>query len=88
MALFEILNICTHCFQVLHQTNQLLKSKQGSTNASSKHETADALKQTTENASEELSSAIHIPNFNVFFGFILNSPPIFHIKAHQVVEQT
>ena len=45
-------------FQVSHQTNQLFDLIKGSTNASSKPEIVDVLKQNTGNASQELSSAI------------------------------
>ena len=41
------------------------------------------MKQTTENTSEELSSACRFLNFKVFFGLTQFSPPIIHIKAHQ-----
>ena len=75
-------------FQVSRQTNQLFYFIKRSTNASSKLETVDVLKQNNGNASKELPSAIEFSNFNVFFGLFLNSPPIFRIKAHQTKEQT
>jgi len=75
-------------FQVSHQTNQFFNLIKGSTSASSKLETVDVLKRKTGNVAEELLSAIQFSNFNVFFGLFPNSPPIFHIKAHRIREQT
>ena len=59
-----------------------------STNVSSKGETVDVLKQTTENTSEELSSAYQSLIIKLFFGMSLTSPPIILVKAHQIKEQS
>ena len=75
-------------FQVSLQTNHLFNLTKGTTNASSKHETVDVLKQNTGDASEALPSAIQVSNSNLFFVLFLSSPPIFHSKAHQIKEQT
>ena len=75
-------------FQFFYRTNQLFNIIKGSTNTSSKIETVDALKQRSENASVQLSSAIHFSNFNVFPDQFLNSLLIFLIKAHQTTDQT
>ena len=60
------------------ETKQLFSFINRSTNVSSKFETIDALKQNTENASEELSLAYQFPNIKVFFGLFLFSPLIFN----------
>ena len=57
------------------------------TSESSKFETTDALKQKTENASEELSLAYQFPNIKAFFGVVLNSSLVFHVKTNQNTEQ-
>ena len=75
-------------FQASHQTNQLFNLNEGSTNNNLNFDTVEKLEQNTGNASEELRSAFQFSKFDVFFGLILNSPAKFHIKAHQIKEQT
>ena len=61
---------------------QLFKLFKGFTEVNLKLETVDALKQNTENASEELSSAIHFSKIKVFSGLFLKSSVFFHLKSH------
>ena len=70
------------------ETKQFLSVLNRSTSKSSKFETTDALKQKTENASEEFSLAYQFPNIKVFFGLVLNSSLVFHVKTNQNTEQT
>ena len=68
--------------QVITHMKQFFKLFKGFTEVSSKPETVDALKQNTESASEELSSAIHFSKIRVFSGLSLKSSIFFHIKGH------
>jgi len=70
-------------FQGITHTKQFFKLFKEFTDVSSKLEIVDALKQNTENASEELSSAIQFSKIKVFSGLFLKSPVFFRIKAHQ-----
>ena len=70
------------------ETKHLFSLNIRSTSTSSKFETTDALKQKTENASEELSLAYQFPNIKVFFGLVLNSSLVFHVKTNQNTEET
>ena len=70
------------------ETKQFFSLLNRSTSKCSKFETTDALKQKTENASEELSLAYQFPNIKVFFGLVLNSSLVFHVKTNQNTEQS
>ena len=75
-------------FQGITHTKQFFKLFKEFTDVSSKLEIVDALKQNTENASEELSSAIQFSKIKVFSGLFLKSPVFFRIKCHQNKEHT
>ena len=72
-----------------HKTNQIFNLIEGSNpQLSAQNLKLDSLKQNTEIASEELSSAIQSSKSDAFFGLFLNLPVIFDIKANRNKERT
>ena len=87
-AVIEFLKVCPHCFKFHIKLNNFSIWIKDPQMPVQNLKLLMCCNQKTENASEELSSAIQFSNSNVFFGLFWNSPLIFYIEAHQIIEQT